>query len=248
VSQKPILGPSVRLLLMQPLTPLQLKSLDVWMASISSIVEKRRPNSRRWQKAFEQAREKRELLALQLQLWHDESASTLAGELQHLAKLTLADAHEYWELRVTDGSQFGYRITSAQRTFGLRWQSYEPDSWQDEAGLAQAQQIMHKLHALPKQQITITAFDDKPEDHTLLAWMLADLWQLLGGWVQVGMRKRLFTAEGRATWSAEDSRALLTQCGGQWHEITAGKRLTYLVDGDCLREWGFHSDCYMGHR
>jgi len=244
--QKNALGPKINLLLPEVLSPLKRKSLETWMASVSARVEHRRPFSRRHQRDFERRRDQREMRQLQMEIWLESLPSTpFAHKIENLLQTTRQDVQDYWELRITNGSQFVVgEVTSSQRLFGIRLQPYHPPTHAQ--ALEELQMIDHAIQYVPLHTLEILAFDEQTEDQYLMAGILVDLLYHLGGWVACPMRPQLHTKQGRAEWSIADSQQLIASFGGQAHAISSNPTPYFLVDADCLTGWQTHPKFYMG--
>lgn len=240
-------GPRLDLYLSQALSHLQRKAFEVWLATHATTIEQRRPLTRRSQRDHDSARDQRELLLLQLDLWQTENADgALATELARLTKTIRENEHYMWDFALSDGQQFGAgQITQGLRFFGVTISPFEPPAWQN-ADLTRTQRLLEVLGYLPQQMVRLLALNDRADDHLLQAYAAADLADDLMGWVRVDLRPQFHTPRGEAAWSAEQTRSLAQTLDGRYHELRIGKkRHDYLLDGDSLRAWAQHPAFYL---
>lgn len=246
--------PVVRVYIPYELSDLQRQALYVWLETIGSWVEKRRPFARRNQRHHDRVRDQRELLILRLQLWRDELAD---GQLQHeldaLIRTVQQKLHQYWEVGVTDGRQLeAEAITNAVRKFGVDLQAFEPLRWDNDATDTQElRSLVAALGALPRHRIEITGFGEKIEDHVLAAHMAAEAARQFQGWVQLRVKPQFFTLRGEQAWTADDTRSLVTSLEGLAHEIRydvgrdGSPRFYHLVDETFVRSWVEHDRFWL---
>lgn len=237
------------------LSDLQREALNVWLATICSHVEKRRPYERRSQRRAEEVRDQRELLLLRLELWRDDLQNQhLITELDALRRTIRQRVHDFWMVGVSNGEQLGmsYNITSAMRRFAVDVQAYQPMYWQrDNITPTELEQLVSKIGALPKHRIEIISLDDMPEDHILLGYMAADLCDEYHAWAKVDVKPNFHTTRAATEWSREDTYALIDGMDGAAFEICYATRrngdplLYHLADGDFMRDWVEHPQYYI---
>lgn len=242
-------APSVQILLPTELTPLQQQALYVWLQTIGSWVEVRRPFARRNQRYAERVRDRRELLQLRLQLWRDETQdAALADGIHNLNQTVQKQLHEYWEVGVTGGTQFDTEpITNAVRKFGVDLQAFEPLRWEhDDTSTRELRNLLNKIGSVPRQRIEVLGFSEEMIDHVLAGYMAADLAQQFNGWVCLSVRPLLHTVRAEQAWEIEDTRDLVASLDGISHEIIYGTRrdgsprLYHIGDTDFTRAWVQH--------
>lgn len=239
-------APIVRIQIPYILTDLQVQALYVWLETVCSNVEKRRPLARRSQRHHDQVREQRELLLLHLESWQEDVGdSVLRQELHELRRSIRQQRHDYWQVRITGGEQLGtVPVTSALRPFGVDVQAYEPLRWEDCTSVPlELHSLRQAIGSLPKQRIELIGFLENVEDHFLAAHMAAELADQYHAYVQLRVQPEFYTARGAQEWTLEASRELAASLSGSHHEIlyhsarSAPPRAYYLVDGEFMRAW-----------
>ncbi|MGJ3238648.1 MAG: DUF6368 family protein [Anaerolineae bacterium] len=238
-------NPLIDILIPQTLTDLQMQALHVWLATVSSWLERRRPFARRNQRHHDQEREQRELLLLRLQLWAEETDdSILQRELTALRTIIKAKVHQYWHIGVTDGTQLDvpYPITQAVRPFSVDLQAFQPENWDsDSASTLELQQLIAHLGTVPGYRIQLLGFLESPDDYLLCGYMAAELAQEYEAYARVLLRPDFHTARGSAAWNAEDTARLAQSLGGVCHQIFYTPQYHYhLLDSYAMREWVKH--------
>ncbi|MGB7339606.1 MAG: DUF6368 family protein [Phototrophicaceae bacterium] len=248
-------NPSIDILIPSRLTDLQMQALHVWLATISSTLERRRPFARRNQRHHDHIRDQRELLLLRLQLWAEETQDTVfRQDILTLHETIEAKIHQYWHIGVTDGTQLdvAYPITNGVRPFSVDLQAFEPENWEDShATTLELQELQLKLGAIPKYRIQLLGFLESPDDYLLCGYMAAELAQEYNGFAKVLLHPNFHTARGAAAWTSDDTQRLATSLNGVFHEIRYdGQRneqlATYhLLDGYAMREWTKHDRFHL---
>jgi len=237
------------------LTELQMQALHVWLATISSKLERRRPFARRNQRHHDYVREQRELLQLRLQLWQQETPDTaLAEELQTLRHIIREKVHHYWHVGVTDGTQLdvAYPITNAVRPFSIDLQAFEPTNWEEDfTTTLELTHLIRALGTLPKYRIQVLGFMENPEDHLLCGYMASELAREYEAYAKVWLSPNFHTARGAAEWTQDDSHRLAQSLGGKTHEIkyhgghNGETKRYHLLDTDAMREWTRHDRFFL---
>lgn len=233
-----------------PLSHLQLKALDVWLATVGSQVEKRRPYARRNQRRYDEVRDRRELLLLHLQLWQEETphehVRVALGKLQAAINMKI---HEYWLIGVTGGEQLGasYTITQGLRRFGVDVQAFQPHQWEaDTTTTLEIESLLDGIGTVPYHCIDITAIQERHEDLLLLAYMAADLCDDFEARARLILQPEFYTIRGSEEWTLADTRDLASSLDGTAIEIPyivnrAGDvQRYYLADGEFMRAWVEH--------
>lgn len=242
-------NPVIDILIPYVLTDLQVQALHVWLATISSKLERRRPFARRNQRHHDYERDQRELLQLRLQLWQEESQDqALINEIQTLSDIIQEKLHQYWHIGVTDGTQLSvaYPITNAVRPFSVDLQAFEPTYWENVTNLLELSDLLAKLGTIPKYRIQMIGFLENPEDYLLCGYMAAELAQQYEAYAKVILRPHFHTQRGAAEWTANDTHDLAVSLGGISHEInySIGRsesiRSYHLLDTDAMRAWVQH--------
>lgn len=242
-------APSVQILIPYELSALQRQALYVWLETIGAWVEKRRPFARRNQRHAERVREQRELLQLRLQIWEEEATSpSLVSALESLQQTVRQQLHEYWEVGVTDGSQFDADpITNAVRKYGVDLQAFEPLLWERaDASPQELHSLIGALGTVPHHRVEIAGFGEQFEDHVLAAYMAADLAQQYNGWVRLRVQPLFHTHRSEQEWSLADTRALVASINGTTHEVVYGQRrdgsprVYHLADDIFTKNWAQH--------
>ncbi len=241
-------GPRLDVILNAPLTHLQIKAFEVWLATHGSRIEYRRPIVRRNQREHDIARDQRELLLLQLELWQTEQAAdaALTQELARLAATIKQDEQWMWDFGVSDGRQLGAgQITNGIRFFGATLKAFAPRGWENgEAGYLRC--MMDALGYVPQQTLGLMALNDREDDHLLLAYMLADLADDHLTLVRADMRPKFNTERGASEWTPDETRALVADLGGRSYEVGhRSKPHEYLLDGEAMRAWAQHPRFYL---
>lgn len=239
--------PLVEIVILQDLTELEMQALHVWLATISSKLERRRPFARRNQQHHDYVRDQRELLQLRLSLWRDESRlPELKDHLGLLRDIVQQKIHHYWHVGVTDGTQLDvqYPITNAVRPYSIDLQAFRPLYWDsDTTTMLEVQQLFRALGTVPKYRIEITGFLENTEDHLLAGYMASALAREYNAYAKIWLRPYFHTARGEREWTLDDSRALAYSLGGNSHEIAfrTGRRSDeghyFLLDSDAMRKW-----------
>lgn len=243
-------NPLVEIFIPYALTDLQKQALHVWLASVSSTLERRRPFARRNQRHHDHVRDQRELLMLRLQLWAEESHdSKLQEELYCLQTIVRENLHQYWHIGITDGTQLdvAYPVTNAVRPFSVDLKAFEPENW-DEGGTSTLElcELITKIGAIPKYRIQLLGFLESPDDYLLCGYMAAELAQQYDAYAKVLLRPDFYTARGAADWSKLDTERLANSLGGISHEIHFSSKQSnmdssyHLLDGYAMREWTKH--------
>jgi len=240
--------PTASIVIPYALTDLQVQALYVWLQTVCSEVEKRRPFARRNQQHHDYVRDRRELLVLRLELWIDELGDGLLKEELRALQATIREArHEYWKVGIRDGQQLGtVPITQGIRAIGVDVQAVEPLIWQsDDAQPAELQSLLDTLGCLPKHRIELQAFADREEDALLVTYMAAELADEYDAFVRLRLRPHFHTRRGAEEWTLDDSRELANSIEGIAHEVVFGNRdgqpqAYFLVNGDFLRNWADH--------
>lgn len=237
-------GPSLRIPLYEPLTDLQVQAIYVWLATICSTVEVRRPAARRSQRRHDEVREQREWLLLRLDLWREtHHDAKLTAELARLQDSIRQLRHDFWLVGVSGGHQFDTtEITNAVRLMGIDLQAFEPPHWDDEEPSLQGlQNLLSVVDRLPMQRLEIQAIEENIEDHILCALMAADFAEQHETQIPVYVRPNFFTRRARDEWTQDDTRALVASIEGQTQEVEAATGdLYHLVSPDFLRNWSAH--------
>lgn len=243
-----MVGPTISIYIPYELTDLQVQALYVWLQTVCSEVEKRRPFARRNQRHHDYVRDQRELLLLRLELWMDElSDSLLKQEIHALHSIIREARHDYWKVGIRDGQQLGtVPITQGLRPIGVDVQAFTPLIWQsDSAQPRELAALVERLGSLPKHRIQLAAFLEREEDALLVTYMAAEIADMFGGFAQLRLIPQFHTLRGEAEWTLQDSRELAASIDGTAHEIQytahAEDALAYyLVDGHFLRNWAVH--------
>lgn len=248
-------NPLIDVLIPSTLTELQIQALHVWLATISSTLERRRPFARRNQRHHDHIRDQRELLLLRLQLWADETSDdALKQDIMSLHQITQAQLHHYWHIGVTDGTQLdvAYPITNGVRPFSVDLQAFQPENWEDtHATIRELEDLRLKLGDIPKYRIQLLGFLESPDDYLLCGYMAAELAQEYNGFAKVLLHPNFHTARGAAAWTSHDTHRLAESLNGNYHEIThdsqrEGHLATYhLLDGYAMREWTKHDRFHL---
>lgn len=241
-------NPLIDILIPSDLSDLQMQALHVWLATISSTLERRRPFARRNQRHHDHVREQRELLLLRLQLWAEETVSEqLCHELNDLHHVIHQKTHHYWHVGVTDGTQLGvaYPITNGVRPFSVDLQAFEPENWDENStSTREIEQLITALGTIPKYRVQLLGFQESPDDYLLCGYMAAEIAQQYDGFAKVLLRPNFYTARGAAEWADDDTARLAQSLGGRSYEITydGTKALQsyHLLDSDAMREWTKH--------
>lgn len=241
-------APTVSILIPHNLTDLQVQALYVWLQTVCSEVEKRRPFARRDQRHHDYVRDQRELLLLRLELWMDEMPDGLLKQEIRALHHTIREArHDYWKVGIRDGQQLGtVPITQGLRPVGVDVKAFTPLIWQSDS--AQPQELaalVNQIGSLPRYRIQLAAFLEREEDALLVNYMAAELAEMYGGFAQLRMIPQFHTLRGEAEWTLQDSRELAASIEGIAHEIqytvhAADASAYYLVDGQFLRNWADH--------
>lgn len=239
--------PFVDIVIPQDLTELQMQALHVWLATIASKLERRRPFARRNQRHHDYVRDQRELLQLRLSLWQDESnLPELRDNIAALRTIIQQKIHHYWHIGVTDGTQLDvqYPITNAVRPYSVDLQAFRPLNWEsDHATLLEMRNLFRALGTVPKYRIEVTGFLESIEDHLLAGYMASELAREYEAYARVRLHPLFHTARGERAWTLDDSRALAYQLGGTTHEISynsardGSEQVYYLLDSDAMRAW-----------
>lgn len=248
-----MLNPLIDIFIPNNLTGLQMQALHVWLASISSTLERRRPFARRNQRHHDHIRDQRELLLLRLQLWAEENPDTLLQrELTDLHRIIRQKVHHYWHIGVTDGTQLevAYPITNAVRPFSVDLQTFEPENWEDDyASPCELNALIEKIGSIPKYRIQLIGFLESPDDYLLCGYMAAELAQQYDAYAKVLLQPDFHTARGAAEWTSDNSYRLAQSLGGVVHEIqydSRGQMSHYhLLDAYAMREWTKHSRFHL---
>lgn len=246
-------GPIVDVQIPYPLTDLQIKALHVWLNTVCTAVEKRRPFARRNQRHHDRERDQRESLLVRLLLWQDETDNPrLQRYLAQMQHNVQRKTHDYWEVSLTDGQQLGtsYPITAGLRPFGVDVQAYQPLYWKHDAvAPIELEDWFHITGSVPFHRIQLSAFNELIEDHLLAAYMAADLADQYEGWVKVRVRPHFYTRRAEAEWTQDDTRQLVASIAGRAHEIEYatphGTKAYHIVDGEFLRNWAEHAQFHL---
>lgn len=241
-------NPLIDILIPSPLTELQMQALHVWLATISSTLERRRPFARRNQRHHDHVRDQRELMLLRLQLWSDEAESKqLRQEIIDLRDIIREKTHLYWHIGVTDGTQLdvAYPITNGVRPFSVDLQAFEPENWEEDTTTTyELQQLMTTLGHVPKYRIQLLGFQESPDDYLLCGYMASEIAREYNGFAKVLLRPNFYTARGAAEWTSDDTLRLAQSLGGRSYEIAyegAQSTQTYhLLNSDAMRAWTQH--------
>ena len=243
-------NPRISIYIPYPLSHLQLKALDVWLATICSQVENRRPYARRNQRHYDAVRDRRELFLLRLQLWQEETPHEhVRVALEKLQTAVNMKLHDYWFVGVTGGEQLGasYTITQGLRNFGVDVQAFQPHKWDaDNTTTLEIESLLDGIGTLPYHCIEITALQERHEDLLLLAYMAADLCDDFEARARIILQPEFHTIRGSEEWTLADTRDLATSLDGTAIEIPfavnrAGEVQRYhLADGDFMRSWVEH--------
>jgi|GEM_PF-4103883 len=237
-------NPLIDVLIPTDLTDLQMQALHVWLATISSTLERRRPFARRNQRHHDHVREQRELLLLRLQLWAEENPDTiLQQELNDLHGIIRQKVHQYWHIGVTDGTQLdvAYPITNAVRPFSVDLQAFEPENWdEDFASTREMTDLIEKIDSIPKYRVQLLGFLESPDDYLLCGYMAAELAQQYEAYAKVLLQPNFYTARGAAEWTSNDTSRLAQSLGGVVHEINYDSGNYHLLDAHAMREWVKH--------
>src|SRR5688500_12013283 len=153
LSSRPMSNPQIEILLPVALSDLEIRAINLWLATVCTSVIRRRPYERRNQRHAELMHERRELLDLRLQLWQDESPNlSLKNEIMALDAAISQKIHQLWEVAVNSGQQFGVnQITMGLRPYLVDAQAFEPLRWDDEATSAiELEDLFGLLGFLPK--------------------------------------------------------------------------------------------------
>lgn len=246
-------NPQIEILLPQALSELQIQALYVWLATVCSSVIRRRPFERRNQRHAELVRERRELLDLRLQLWQEESPNqALKSELKALEASIAQKHHQLWEVAVNNGQQFGVnQITMSLRPYLIDVQAFEPMRWDDETTSAlELESLFGVMGALPKTRVQIIGLADRAEDHSLCAFMAADLLSYYeSAYAKLWLRPFFHTPRGQAEWTIDESRKLAASLHGQSYEIGFGRRESpksyHLLNDEALQDWANHPRFFL---
>ncbi len=243
-------NPLVDIFIPYALSDLQMQALHVWLASVSSTLERRRPFARRNQRHHDHIRDQRELLLLRLQLWAEESSNdVLYQELDTLGTIIRKKVHQYWHIGVTDGTQLDvpYPVTNAVRPFSVDLQAFEPENWdEDNASTLELCDLIAKIGTIPKYRVQLLGFLESPDDYLLCGYMAAELAQQYDAYAKVLLKPDFYTARGAADWTTDDTYRLAQSLGGTVHEIcyTGGQSnqesVYHLLDAYAMREWTKH--------
>ncbi len=241
-------APTATILIPYALTDLQVQALYVWLETVCSEVEQRRPFARRNQRHHDYVRDQRELLLLRLELWMEElPAGLLKDEIAALHATIREARHDYWKVGIRDGQQLGtVPITTAIRPIGVDVQAVTPLFWQmDEAQPQELASLVQVLGCLPQHRIELAAFLEREEDTLLVTYMAAELAEEYDAFVRLRLRPHFYTRRAAEEWTLDDSRELAASIAGTAHEILyanhAGQPQAYhLVDGEFLRNWAQH--------
>lgn len=227
-----------------------MQALHVWLATISSTLERRRPFARRNQRFHDEVRDKRELLMLRLQLWAEETSSIrLRSELEALTQVIREKVHLYWHIGVTDGTQLdvAYPITNAVRPFSVDLQAFEPENWDgDHSSTLELSQLIETIGVIPKYRIQLLGFLESPDDYLICGYMASELAQQYEAYAKVILQPDFYTVRGAAEWTDYDTQRLAATLGGVCHEIhytdnQEGQTRNYhLLDAEAMREWTKH--------
>lgn len=240
--------PSIAVVIPYALSDLQVQALYVWLETVCSEVEKRRPFARRNQRHHDYVRDQRELLLLRMELWMDDLPDgVLKDELRGLHTIIREARHEYWMVGIRDGQQLGtVPITTGIRPVGVDVQAVEPLVWQaDDAQPRELESLLGALGCIPKHRIELTAFHEREEDSLLVTYMAAQLAEDYNAFARIRLQPRFFTRRGAEEWALADSRDLAASIAGTAHEIHYASRegqpqAYFLVDGEFLRNWAMH--------
>lgn len=243
-------SPRISIYIPYPLSHLQQKAFDVWLATICSQVENRRPYARRNQRRFEEVREQRELLQLRLQLWQEETPHEhLRVGLEKLSETIRLKYHDFWLVGVTDGEQAGatYTITQGLRRFTVDVQAWQPYKWADDRTTTlEIESLLEQFGTVPYHRVEITAVEDRHEDLLLLGYMAADLCDYFEARARIILQPEFHTVRGASDWTLSNTRDLATALDGTALEIPYAINYSnevkhyYLADGDFMRAWVEH--------
>lgn len=246
-------GPIINIQIPCALSDLQIQALHVYLTTVASELEKRRPYARRNQRHHDRARDQRESLLVQLMLWQDEAENSMLK--QHIALMqqeVQRKTHDYWEIGVSDGQQLGtsYPITNSLRKYGIDVQAYRPMHW-DKSNIAPLELAdwLHIMGSVPYYRVQVIVFDERIEDSLLGAYLIADMADELEGWVKLRVQPHFYTLRAEDAWTLDQTRELVASIEGRAHEIEyatpRGTSVYHIVDGEFLRNWAEHEQFHL---